>query len=135
MQSVISKDGTTIAYDMTGRGPAVILVAGAFSYRKYPGSVQLADLLAKHFTVFNYDRRGRGDSGDTKPYAVEREIEDIQALIDAAGGEAFPLGPFLPSRLRQVAWLSTNWRCRNRPCSSMPLIVNRRRISPHTSPI
>src|SRR5207253_7202767 len=76
MQSVISKDGTTIAYDRTGQGPAVILVAGAFSYRKYPGSVQVADLLAQHFTVFNYDRRGRGDSGDTKPYAVEREIED-----------------------------------------------------------
>ncbi len=89
MQSVISKDGTTIAYDRTGRGPAVILVAGAFSYRKYPGSVQLAELLAQHFTVFNYDRRGRGDSGDTKPYAVEREIDDIQVLIEAAGGEAF----------------------------------------------
>jgi pimeloyl-ACP methyl ester carboxylesterase len=92
MQSVISKDGTTIAYDRAGRGPAVILVAGAFSYRKYPASVQLADLLAKHFTVFNYDRRGRGASSDTKPYAVEREIEDIQALIDAAGGSAFVWG-------------------------------------------
>ena len=89
MQSVISRDGTTIAYDRIGRGPAVILVAGAFSYRKYSGSVQLAELLAQHFTVFNYDRRGRGDSSDTKPYAVEREIEDFQALIDAAGGEAF----------------------------------------------
>src|SRR5713101_9995059 len=88
MQSVISKDGTTIAYDMIGRGPAVILVAGAFSYRKYPGSVQLADLLAQHFTVFNYDRRGRGDSGDTKPYAVEREIEDLDAMIEKAGGSA-----------------------------------------------
>jgi hypothetical protein len=60
MPSVISRDGTTIAYDMIGGGPAVILVAGAFSYRKYPASVQLADLLAQHFTVFNYDRRGRG---------------------------------------------------------------------------
>src|SRR6266853_369208 len=89
MPSVISRDGTTIAYDMIGGGPAVILVAGAFSYRKYPASVQLADLLAQHFTVFNYDRRGRGDSGDTKPYAVEREIEDIQALIDEAGGSAY----------------------------------------------
>jgi pimeloyl-ACP methyl ester carboxylesterase len=88
MQRVISRDGTTIAYDKTGQGPAVILVAGAFSYRQYPGSVQLADLLAKHFTVFNYDRRGRGDSGDTQPYAVNREIEDVQALIDAAGGSA-----------------------------------------------
>lgn len=92
MQSVISKDGTPIAYDRTGGGPAVILVAGAFSYRKYPGSVQLAELLAQHFTVFNYDRRGRGASSDTKPYAVEREIEDLQVLIDAAGGEAFVWG-------------------------------------------
>src|SRR5260370_32037121 len=92
MQRVISKDGTTIGYDKTGQGPAVILVAGAFSYRKYPGSVQLADLLAKHFTVFNYDRRGRGDSGDTKPYAVDREIEDVQALIDVAGGSAYVWG-------------------------------------------
>src|SRR2546430_2935002 len=92
MQSVISKDGTKIAYDQVGQGPAVILVAGAFSYRKYPGSVQLADLLAKHFTVFNYDRRGRGDSGDTKPYTVDREIEDVQALIDAAGGSAYVWG-------------------------------------------
>ena len=89
MQRVISRDGTPIAYDRTGRGPAVILVAGAFSYRQYPASVQLADLLTQHFTVFNYDRRGRGASSDTKPYAVEREIEDLQALIDAAGGEAF----------------------------------------------
>jgi len=67
-------------------------VAGAFSYRKYPASVQLADLLAQHFTVFNYDRRGRGDSGDTKPYAVEREIEDIHALIDVADGSAYVWG-------------------------------------------
>ena len=92
MKTVISQDGTTIAYDQVGQGPAVILAAGAFSYREYPGSVQLADLLAKHFTVFNYDRRGRGDSGDMKPYAVEREIEDIQALIDAAGGSAYIWG-------------------------------------------
>ena len=67
MQKVISKDGTKIVYDKTGQGPAVVLVAGAFSYRKYSGQVQLADLLAKHFTVYNYDRRGRRDSTDTKP--------------------------------------------------------------------
>lgn len=87
-QTVVSRDGTTIAYDQVGQGPAVILVAGAFSYRKYPAAVQLADLLAPHFTVFNYDRRGRGDSRDTAPYAVEREIEDLQALIKVAGGSA-----------------------------------------------
>ena len=138
MQSVISKDGTTIAYDMTGRGPAVILVAGAFSYRKYPGSVQLADLLAKHFTVFNYDRRGRGDSGDTKPYAVEREIEDIQALIDAAGGSAYvwglSCGAILALKAATSGLAIKNWRCRNRHCSSMLMIVNRRRILSNRSP-
>jgi pimeloyl-ACP methyl ester carboxylesterase len=92
MKTVISQDGTAIAYDQLGQGPAVILVAGAFSYRKYPGSVQLAELLAQHFTVYNYDRRGRGDSGEAKPYAVEREIEDLQVLIDAAGGSAYVWG-------------------------------------------
>lgn len=87
-QTVVSRDGTVIAYDQVGQGPAVILVAGAFSYRKYPAAAQLADLLASHFTVYNYDRRGRGDSGDAAPYAVEREIEDLRALIEAAGGSA-----------------------------------------------
>ena len=92
MKQVISKDGTKIVYDKTGQGPAVVLVAGAFSYRKYSGQVQLADLLAKHFTVYNYDRRGRGDSTDTKPYAVEREVEDLKAVIDAADGSAYVWG-------------------------------------------
>lgn len=88
MQIAISKDGTKIAYDKVGQGPPVILVSGAFSYRKFPAAVQLAHLLAAHFTVYNYDRRGRGDSLDSNVYAVEREIEDLKALIDAAGGSA-----------------------------------------------
>ncbi|WP_256757772.1 alpha/beta fold hydrolase [Cohnella sp. WQ 127256] len=88
MNSVASRDGTKIAYDKMGVGPALILVAGAFSYRKFPGQVQLANLLSEHFTVYNYDRRGRGDSEDTQPYAIEREIEDLQAMIDEAGGSA-----------------------------------------------
>jgi len=88
METVSSKDGTPIAYDRTGRGEPVILVAGAFSYRKYSGQVKLAGLLSHHFTVFSYDRRGRGDSGDTPPYRVEREIEDLSALIGAAGEPA-----------------------------------------------
>lgn len=88
MQTVNSKDGTTIAFDRLGQGPPIILVGGAFSYRAFPKLVQLAELLAEQFTVINYDRRGRGDSGDTAPYAVDREIEDIQALIDAIGGSA-----------------------------------------------
>ncbi len=92
METVTSKDGTRIAYDRTGTGEPLILVAGAFSYRKYPGQVKLANLLAPHFTVFNYDRRGRGDSGDTPPYMIEREIDDLDALITAAGGRAYVWG-------------------------------------------
>ncbi len=92
MQTVISKDGTKIAYDKVGQGPALVMVAGAFSYRKYPAQLKLVDLLAQHFTVYNYDRRGRGDSGDTQPYAPEREVEDIKAIIDAAGGSAYVWG-------------------------------------------
>ena len=89
MKTVTSKDGTTIAYDQYGTGPAVILVDGALQYRAFDqGHKQLAELLAPHFTVVHYDRRGRGDSTDTQPYAVAREIEDIEALIDAVGGSA-----------------------------------------------
>ncbi|MFD0714111.1 alpha/beta fold hydrolase [Paenibacillus sp. GCM10027626] len=92
MHTVTSKDGTKIAYDKVGQGPSLILVAGAFSYRKFPGQVQLAHLLSEHFTVYNYDRRGRGDSGDTPSYTIEREMEDLQAMIDEAGGSAFVWG-------------------------------------------
>ncbi|WP_449600041.1 alpha/beta fold hydrolase [Paenibacillus sp. Marseille-Q9583] len=92
MHLVTSMDGTKIAYDKMGQGPALILVTGAFSYRKFPSQVQLADLLSENFTVFNYDRRGRGDSGDIQPYAIAREIEDLQAIINAAGGAAYVWG-------------------------------------------
>lgn len=90
MRKVISKDGTTIAFDQLGEGPAVILISGASVSRS--DNAPLATLLAQHFTVINYDRRGRGDSGDTAPYAVEREIEDVEALIKEAGGSAFVYG-------------------------------------------
>lgn len=92
MKTLHSKDGTTIAFDQSGKGPAVILVAGALGVRSHPMAQELAALLAEHFTVINYDRRGRGDSGDTPPYAVEREVEDIEALIDEAGGSASLFG-------------------------------------------
>src|SRR4030095_10797659 len=98
MKTVTSKDGTRIAFDQSGEGPVVILVDGALQYRAFDqGMVQLADLLAQHFTVIHYDRRGRGDSTDwrlgaVQPYALEREIEDIEALIDEAGGSAFLYG-------------------------------------------
>jgi pimeloyl-ACP methyl ester carboxylesterase len=90
MDHVTSKDGTSIAFDRQGSGPAVILVGGAFVDRSENAS--LAAQLAEQFTVYNYDRRGRGDSGDTLPYAVEREIEDIEALIAEAGGSAHLYG-------------------------------------------
>jgi pimeloyl-ACP methyl ester carboxylesterase len=92
LSTVISADGTRIAYGIVGSGDPVILVGGVFSYRAWPQPRQLAQLLAKRFTVVDYDRRGRGESGDTKPYAVEREIEDIDALIEAVGGSAHVCG-------------------------------------------
>jgi pimeloyl-ACP methyl ester carboxylesterase len=93
MRTVTSKDGTTIAFDQSGEGPAIILVDAALQYRVFDqGMAQLADLLSQHFSVFHYDRRGRGDSTDMQPYTVEREIEDIEALIDEAGGQAFVFG-------------------------------------------
>ncbi|HKQ78767.1 MAG TPA: alpha/beta hydrolase [Blastocatellia bacterium] len=92
MQKVNSKDGAKIAFDKTGQGPAVILVDGALCYRSFGPMPKLAPLLAPNFTVYFYDRRGRGDSGDAKPYAVEREIEDLEALIKEAGGSACVLG-------------------------------------------
>ena len=90
MQEVTSRDGTRIAYDKSGKGPAVIVVYGALAERS--GNAELAQLLGPHLTVYSYDRRGRGDSGDTKPYSVTREIEDIEALIDSAGGSAYVYG-------------------------------------------
>jgi pimeloyl-ACP methyl ester carboxylesterase len=91
-RKVISKDGTAIAFDRIGNGQPVILIDGALCYRGMGQSGQLAELLAQHFAVFTYDRRGRGASGDTAPYAVEREVEDIAALLGEAGGSAFVWG-------------------------------------------
>jgi pimeloyl-ACP methyl ester carboxylesterase len=89
---VASKDGSVIAYDQVGRGPAVILVVGALCTRALGPGVKLAPLLAEHFTVFTYDRRGRGGSTENGPYGVEREIEDLEALIEEAGGSARVFG-------------------------------------------
>lgn len=84
---VTSRDGTQIAFEKSGRGPAVIIVSGALSQRKLYDS-PLPARLAEHFTVYVYDRRGRGESTDVQPYAVDREIDDIDALIADAGGSA-----------------------------------------------
>jgi pimeloyl-ACP methyl ester carboxylesterase/alkylhydroperoxidase family enzyme len=85
-EKVRSRDGTTITLQRRGSGPAVIMVDGAMCSLLYGPAVHLARELAANLTVYTYDRRGRGSSGDTAPYAVEREIEDLQAVIDAAGG-------------------------------------------------
>jgi len=95
MRRVTSRDGTSIAFDRSGQGPALILVGGSFEHRALDSETSqlpALPLLSQHFTVFHYDRRGRGDSTDTPPYSVEREIEDIEALIDEAGGSAFASG-------------------------------------------
>ncbi|MGN7457176.1 alpha/beta fold hydrolase [Paenibacillus pasadenensis] len=88
MNIAISKDGTRIAYEKTGKGPAVVLVTGAFSYRSFPDQVELARLLSDRYTVYYYDRRGRGDSGDAAVYAPQREVEDLEAVLAAAGEAA-----------------------------------------------
>jgi pimeloyl-ACP methyl ester carboxylesterase len=88
MRTVTSEDGTSIAFDRSGSGPALILIDGALCGRNTGAKPELAALLAPHFTVYSYDRRGRGDSGDTQPYSVDREIDDIAALIEDAGGHA-----------------------------------------------
>ncbi len=92
MSQVVSRDGTKIAYEKMGRGPTVMLVDGALAYRGSFGLVPLAAALSQNFTAYSYDRRGRGESTDKAPYAVEREIEDIEALIDAAGEPALIFG-------------------------------------------
>jgi pimeloyl-ACP methyl ester carboxylesterase len=88
--SVRSADGTTIAFERSGDGPPIIVVVGAFNDRSK--GAPLAEFLAPDFSVFTYDRRGRGDSGDVLPYAIDREIDDLAAMIDAADGSACVFG-------------------------------------------
>lgn len=92
MATIRSKDGTSIAFNKMGSGEPLILVGGALCSRAFGPTNKMARLLTPHFTVFNYDRRGRNESGNTEPYSVDREIEDIEALIKEAGGAAFVTG-------------------------------------------
>ena len=101
MNQVTSKDGTSIAFDRMGSGPAVILVSGGSVDRQSNAGV--AANLAPDFTVFNYDRRGRGPSGNTLPYAIEREVEDIAAVAAAAGGSAYLYGSSSGAALALIA--------------------------------
>ncbi|TDC48865.1 alpha/beta hydrolase [Jiangella ureilytica] len=87
MSTVTSKDGTTIAFDAVGSGRPLIMIDGATAYRAVnPLNAQTGELLADEFRTYAYDRRGRGESTDTAPYAIEREIEDVAALVEDAGG-------------------------------------------------
>jgi pimeloyl-ACP methyl ester carboxylesterase len=104
METVTSKDGTTIAFDRLGSGPPVVLVCGGSVDRMADAAI--AQELASDFTVLNYDRRGRGDSGDTPPYATEREVEDIEAVIQAAGGSANLWGSSSGAVLAMIATAS-----------------------------
>jgi pimeloyl-ACP methyl ester carboxylesterase len=90
LRRVTSRDGTSIAFEVVGIGAPVILVVGAFNDRST--GAPLASVLSRQLTVYTYDRRGRGDSGDTLPYAIEREIEDLDALIAQTGGSAAVFG-------------------------------------------
>lgn len=92
MATLTLRDGTTIAFDRSGNGPPLVLVDGALCYRGFGPTQPLAEILTSHFTVYTYDRRGRGGSGDTAPYAVAREVEDLEAIIAEAGGSAHVYG-------------------------------------------
>jgi pimeloyl-ACP methyl ester carboxylesterase len=128
MQKAASKDGTRIAFDRVGQGPALILVGGALSQRSDNGP--LVELLAKRFSVFSYDRRGRGDSGDTAPYAVAREVEDIDALIGEADGAAFVYGKSSGAVLALEASNTLRAKIRKLALYEPPLIVNDGRPPP-----
>ena len=117
-KTVTSKDGTTIAFEQSGTGPTVVLVSAALADRD--GTAKLAKLLSQKFTVINYDRRGRGKSTDTHPYAVEREVEDLNALIDAAGGSAYLFGSSSGAALALEAASRLGTRSRASLCMSHP---------------
>jgi len=92
MQLIHSKDGTPIAFEITGSGPLLIIVTGALNTHNFGVPGEMVPFLLEHFTVLTYDRRGRGQSGDTPPYSIEKEIQDLNALIDHHGGKAFLYG-------------------------------------------
>ena len=125
MGKVISRDGTAIAFEQSGQGPPVILISSALSDRSDAG--RLAARLAEDFTVINYDRRGRGASGDTAPYAVGREVEDIEALIDVAGGSAFVFGSSSGAVLALEASSKLTGKIEKQALFEPPFIIDDRR--------
>lgn len=132
MKTIQSKDGTTLAYDIYGSGPALIYITGASCFRSFMPIVQDAKAFAKEFTVYNYDRRGRGDSTDTQPYAIEREVEDIEALIDAAGGKASLYGHSSGAVLALEAAFRLGNKVDKVVCTTHPMFTTRPR-SPNTT--
>ena len=116
VRSARSADGTQIAYEQVGTGPALVLADAACGYRGFGPMAALAAELATSFTVLTYDRRGRGESTDTQPYAVEREVEDLQALLEAVGASRSETTTSCAGRSSTGAVTSPGWRCRS--CSS-----------------
>lgn len=103
MSTVTSKDGTEIAYEKAGTGPAVVLVDGALCYREFGPARDVSKALEDSYTVYIYDRRGRGESGDTPPYAASREVEDLAAIIAATGGDPYVMGQSSGAGLALIA--------------------------------
>jgi len=118
-RTTTSRDGTTIAFTKRGSGPPLIIVDGAFCYRENGPATELATMLAQQFTVFTYDRRGRGESGDTAPYTVEREIDDLRALAKEAGTAPFVLGISSGGALILQA-VASGVNVKKQPCMSHP---------------
>jgi pimeloyl-ACP methyl ester carboxylesterase len=129
----VSRDGTRIAFTMMGSGPSVVLVDGAFCYRENGPAPDLAPLLAQHFTVFVYDRRGRGESGDTPPYAIEREIDDIRAIVDEAGVTADVVGVSSGAALALQA-VASGVKVKKLVLYEPPYVTNGDRFTPEGGP-
>jgi hypothetical protein len=121
MKRVLSKDGTPIAFERSGIGQPLILVDGALCSRSFGPMPKLVPLLEPHFTVYWYDRRGRNDSGETAPYSVAREVEDLEAVVNEAGGSR--------SKRRRTVFGSASWRSTSRRSAS-----TRRSLRPTTWP-
>lgn len=124
MSTVTSKDGTRIAYTKAGKGPAVIFVDGALNSRSFSLTAPIAKALSKDFSVYTYDRRGRGESGDTQPYSTVREIEDLEALIDAAGGNASLIGLSSGALLALDATDKLNGKVKKLATYEAPMIID-----------
>lgn len=126
--SVVSKDGTRIAYEISGSGPTVVLVAGALGYKDFPYLRKFAAEFAKHFRIVTYDRRGRGDSSDTKPFSVDKEIDDLAAVCREAGDAPIVLG------ISSGAALALEAAARDLPIGKLVAFEAPYMVGPHRKP-